>query len=84
MYTYAVFVVCIRDMEEGRQEHKRMEMELRELRAEFRQPRDALLGLVSEYFTTCLSRIETLKSHLTELRITPSYFLDSKSHEVFL
>lgn len=59
-----------------------MELELREMRTEFRRPRDALLGLVSEYFSTCLSRYEVHQKQLEELRITPAYFLDSKSHEV--
>ena len=70
-------------MEEGRQEQERMELESREIRHEFRQPRDALLGLVSQYFSTCLTRMEIQKPHLSEnVKITPSYFLDSKSHEV--
>lgn len=74
-------------MEEGRQEgeRERMEVELRELRLEYRRPRDALLGLVCEFFSTCLTRLEVLKPHLPEsLKITPSYFLDSKSHEVWI
>ena len=69
-------------MEEGRQEQEQ-ELELRALREEFRRPRDALLSLVSEFFSRCVSRLEVQKNHLPEsLKITPTYFLDSKSHEV--
>ena len=53
------------------------------MRNDFRRPRAALLALVAEFFSTCLSRLEVQKTHLPEtLKITASYFLDTKCHQV--
>ena len=70
-------------IEEGRQDHEQ-ELEQRTARNEFRRPRDALLSVVSEFFATCLTRHEVQKQYIERLKITPSYYLDSKSHEVCL
>lgn len=78
--TYYALKYC-RNMEEGGQEQEQ-EIELRAARTEFRRPRDALLSIVSEFFSTCLARHECQKQYIERLKITPSYYLDSKSHEV--
>ncbi|XP_067932003.1 protein unc-80 homolog isoform X2 [Watersipora subatra] len=67
-------------VEEGRYDHEQ-ELETRNRSKEFRRPRDALLSIVSEFFSTCLVRLELEKKHIERLKITPSYYLDSKSHE---
>ena len=74
-------------MEEGRSRKSQyydQEDEYLQMRQEFRQPRDSLLNIVAEFYSTGHTRMKELRKMMAEPSYRPPELLDHKSHNVSL
>ncbi|KAK7491630.1 hypothetical protein BaRGS_00017083 [Batillaria attramentaria] len=67
-------------MEEGRRRAYGAESEEMELREEFRRPRDSILSIAAQFWTTCHTRLRQLRKILADPTFRPPELLDHKTH----
>ncbi|KAL8568215.1 hypothetical protein ACOMHN_027738 [Nucella lapillus] len=67
-------------MEEGRRRTYGAEPEEYELREEFRRPRDSILSIAAQFWTTCHARIRQLRKIIADPSFRPPELLDHKTH----
>lgn len=74
-----------RHMEEGRSRkgtHYDQDDEDLQMRNDFRKPRDSLLNVIAEFYSTCQPRLRELRKILADPSFRPPELLDHKSHNV--
>lgn len=72
-------------MEEGRgrkSTHYDQDDEDIQMRNDFRKPRDSLLNVIAEFYSTCQSRLKELRKMLADPSFRPPELVDAKSHNV--
>ncbi|XP_071097692.1 protein unc-80 homolog [Haliotis cracherodii] len=69
-----------RYMEEGRRKAFTPDPEDLELRTEFRKPRDSILSILAEFYTTSVSRLRELRKILADPNFRTPDLLDHKTH----
>jgi hypothetical protein len=71
-------------MEEGRRRQTMYgaEPEDYEIRAEFRQPRDSILTIAAQFWTSCHARLRQLRKIMADPSFRLPELLDHKSHNV--
>ena len=69
-------------MEEGRRKTFAPDPEDIELRTEFRKPRDSLLAILAEFYTTCVNRLREIRKILADPTFRPPELFDHKTHNV--
>ena len=69
-------------MEEGRHRQYVPQDEDAEERNEFRKPRDSILNIAAEFYSTCHRRLKDLRRTLGDPNFKSPELLDPKSHNV--
>lgn len=69
-------------MEEGRRRVYGADAEELEIREEFRRPRDCLLSIAAQFWTSCNARLRQLRKILADPSFRLPELLDHKTHNV--
>lgn len=77
----SLFILSHR-MEEGRRRPHGVDAEEFEMREEFRHPRDLILSIAAQFWTTCHARLRQLRKILGDPSFRPPELLDHKTHNV--
>ncbi|KAK6194683.1 hypothetical protein SNE40_000272 [Patella caerulea] len=78
--SHASFLSPSRHMEEGRRKTFVPDPEDLELRNEFRKPRDSLLSIAVEFYSSCTARMKELRKVLADPSFRSPELLDHKAH----
>ena len=69
-------------MEEGRKKTYVHDLDDTDMKNDFRKPRDLLLNVIADFYSTCQVRLKELRRILADPSYRPPDLLDSKSHNV--